>query len=77
MSCVRSEEFDIVCLGQDLGDLSIGLILLAVSLALLCGCLMALVKLLNSLLGEKVKEVIANQVNRDLPGPFSWLTGYL
>jgi len=64
--------------GSDLGDVGIGLILLAVSLVMLCGCLMGLVKLLNSLLGEKVKEVIAEYVNRDLPIPYlGWTTGYL
>ena len=59
-----------------MGDVAIGLILLVVSLVMLCGCLMGLVKLLNSLLGESVKEVIAQYVNRDLPY-LSWLTGYL
>ena len=45
---------------------------------MLCGCLMGLVKLLNSLLGEKVKGVIAKYVNKDLPIPYlGWLTGYL
>ena len=62
--------------GSDLGDVGIGLILLVVSLVMLCGCLMGLVKLLNSLLGESVKEVIAQYVNRDFPH-LSWLTGYL
>merc|ERR1711936_778081 len=39
---------------------------------------MGLVRLLNSLLGEKVKEVIAEYVNRDLPIPYlGWTTGYL
>ena len=62
--------------GSDLGDVGIGLILLVVSLVMLCGCLMGLVKLLNSLLGERVKEVIAQYVNRDIPH-LPWLTGYL
>ena len=62
--------------GSDLGDVGIGLILLVVSLLMLCGCLMGLVKLLNSLLGERVKEVIAQYVNRDIPH-LPWLTGYL
>jgi sodium-dependent phosphate cotransporter len=45
---------------------------------MLCGCLIGLVKLLNSLLGEKVKKVISEQVNRDLPSPYlAWLTPYL
>lgn len=34
----------------DLGDLSVGLILLGISLVLLCGCLVCIVKVLSSLL---------------------------
>lgn len=34
----------------DMGDLSVGLILLAISLVLLCGCLVCIVKVLSSLL---------------------------
>jgi len=64
--------------GSDLGDVAIGLVLLVVSLVMLCGCLLGLVKLLNSLLGEKVKAVISRHVNQDLPLPYmAWLTGYL
>merc|ERR1712183_511374 len=64
--------------GSDLGDLAIGLVLLVVSLVMLCGCLLCLVRLLNSLLGEKVKAVISHYVNQDLPLPYlAWLTGYL
>ena len=64
--------------GSDIGDVAIGLILLLVSLLMLCGCLLGLVKLLNSLLGEKVKAVISRYVNQDLPLPYlGWLTGYL
>ena len=64
--------------GSDIGDVGIGLILLLVSLVMLCGCLLGLVRLLNSLLGEKVKAVISRYVNQDLPLPYlAWLTGYL
>merc|ERR1712038_1135408 len=64
--------------GSELGDVAIGLVLLVVSLVMLCGCLLGLVKLLNSLLGEKVKAVISRYVNQDLPLPYlAWLTGYL
>ena len=45
---------------------------------MLCGCLLGLVRLLNCLLGEKVKAVISQYVNQDLPHPcLAWLTGYL
>merc|ERR1712038_443366 len=64
--------------GSELGDVAIGLVLLVVSLVMLVGCLLGLVRLLNSLLGEKVKAVISRYVNQDLPLPYlAWLTGYL
>ena len=45
---------------------------------MLCGCLMGMVKLLNSLLGDKVKEAIKEGVNKDIPiYGLGWLTGYL
>ena len=65
-------------LEANIGDVSVGLILLAISLVMLCGCLIGLVKLLNSLLGERVKEVISKYVNQDIPVKYlGWLTGYL
>ena len=64
--------------GANIGDTGAGVILLIVSLVLLCSCLMGMVKLLNSLLGEKVKEAIRAGVNKDIPvHGLGWLTGYL
>ena len=64
--------------GADIGDTWAGVILLVVSLVMLCGCLMGMVKLLNSLLGDKVKEAIKEGVNKDIPiHGMGWLTGYL
>uniref|UniRef100_A0A3B4WM07 Sodium-dependent phosphate transport protein 2A n=1 Tax=Seriola lalandi dorsalis TaxID=1841481 RepID=A0A3B4WM07_SERLL len=60
-----------------LSDLSVGLILLAASLAVLCTCLLLLVKLLNSLLKGQVAKVIHKVINTDLPYPFGWLSGYM
>ena len=64
--------------GANLGDSGAGAILLIISLVMLCGCLMGMVKVLNSLLGDKVKEAIKNGVNKDIPVKgLGWLTGYL
>ena len=64
--------------GADIGDTGAGVILLLISLVMLCSCLMGMVKLLNSLLGEKVKEAIRTGVNKDIPvHGLGWLTGYL
>lgn len=46
-----------------LSDLSVGLILLAGSMAVLCTCLLLLVKLLNSLLKGQVAKVIHKAIN--------------
>ncbi|XP_070693298.1 sodium-dependent phosphate transport protein 2A-like isoform X2 [Pempheris klunzingeri] len=61
----------------ELSDLTVGLILLAGSMAVLCTCLLLLVKLLNSLLEGQVAKVIQKVINTDLPYPFGWLTGYM
>jgi len=64
--------------GADMGDTGAGVILLVVSLLMLCGCLIGLVKILNSLLGERVREIIKTGVNKDIPVKYlGWLTGYL
>nr|XP_019934354.1 PREDICTED: sodium-dependent phosphate transport protein 2A-like [Paralichthys olivaceus] len=60
-----------------LSDLTVGLILLAASLVVLCSCLLLLVKLLNSLLKGHVAKVIHKVINTDLPYPFGWLAGYV
>uniref|UniRef100_A0A8K9VA91 Solute carrier family 34 member 2a n=1 Tax=Oncorhynchus mykiss TaxID=8022 RepID=A0A8K9VA91_ONCMY len=61
----------------DLSDLAIGLILLALSLLVLCSCLILIVKLLNSMLKGQVAVVIKKVLNTDFPFPFGWVTGYI
>uniref|UniRef100_A0A3Q4GX98 Sodium-dependent phosphate transport protein 2A n=1 Tax=Neolamprologus brichardi TaxID=32507 RepID=A0A3Q4GX98_NEOBR len=61
----------------EMSDLTVGLILLATSLAVLCTCLLLLVKLLNSLLIGQVAKAIHKVINTDLPYPFGWLAGYI
>ena len=60
-----------------LSDTVVGLIMLIASLVILCGCLMAIVKLLHSMLQGRIAVVIKKTVNNDLPKPFGFLTGYL
>ncbi|XP_078534499.1 sodium-dependent phosphate transport protein 2B-like isoform X1 [Lissotriton helveticus] len=62
---------------SNLPDLAVGLILLALSLLILCTCLILIVKLLNSMLKGQVAVVIKKVLNTDFPFPFSWVTGYL
>ncbi|KAG9269233.1 sodium-dependent phosphate transport protein 2B [Astyanax mexicanus] len=61
----------------DLPDLAVGLILLALSLLVLCTCLILIVKLLNSMLKGQVAVAIKKVLNTDFPFPFAWVTGYL
>merc|ERR1719205_239979 len=45
---------------------------------MLCGCLIGMVKILNALLGTRVKGIIENVINADIPiYGLGWLTGYL
>ncbi|XP_046381147.2 sodium-dependent phosphate transport protein 2B-like [Haliotis rufescens] len=60
-----------------LTDIQAGIILLVVSLVLLCGCLVAMVKLLNSIMKNHVATAIKKMVNADFPGKCSFLTGYV
>jgi len=62
--------------GWGLSDTWLGLFLLAFSLALLCGCLIALMKILNSMLGSRMAEFIQRTINAEIPY-VPWLTGYL
>ena len=64
--------------GLDIGETYLGVILLVIALVMLCGCLIGMVKTLNSLLGDRVKNVIENVINADIPvRGLGWLTGYL
>ncbi|EHH25791.1 sodium-dependent phosphate transport protein 2B isoform X1 [Macaca nemestrina] len=60
-----------------LPDLAVGIILLIISLLVLCGCLIMIVKILGSVLKGQVATVIKKTINTDFPFPFAWLTGYL
>ncbi|XP_004624706.1 sodium-dependent phosphate transport protein 2B isoform X2 [Octodon degus] len=61
----------------NLPDLIVGIILLVLSLLVLCGCLIMIVKILSSVLKGQVATVIKKTINTDFPFPFSWVTGYL
>ena len=56
----------------ELSDLTVGLILLAASLVVLCTCLLLLVKLLNSILKGQVAKIIHKVINTG--GRFNYCT---
>lgn len=62
--------------GWGLSDTWLGLFLLAFSLTLLCGCLIALMKILNSVLGSQMASFITRTINAEIPY-VPWLTGYV
>ncbi|XP_010606777.1 sodium-dependent phosphate transport protein 2B isoform X1 [Fukomys damarensis] len=66
-----------IFVNAQLPDLAVGIILLVISLLVLCGCLIMIVKLLGSVLKGQVATVIKKTINTDFPFPFSWVTGYL
>ncbi|GIY25382.1 hypothetical protein CEXT_815231 [Caerostris extrusa] len=57
-------------------DSTLGLCLLVVSLLLLCGCLVALVKLLHSVLGGPIASLLRRIINVEPPWPYHLLTGW-
>ena len=56
---------------------AIGSILLILSLVMLCGCLILMVKILNSMFQGPVAHLIKRVVNADFPGIFKHFTGYI
>ena len=61
--------------GLGLSDVWLGIFLLVASLSLLCGCLITLMKILNSMLGTQMCIVIQKTINAKIPY-VPWLTGY-
>lgn len=55
----------------------VGLLLLAVSLTVLCTCLIAMVKILSSIFNGPVAKVIQKVVNSDLPGKWKYFTSLI
>lgn len=57
-------------------DSGIGILLLVVALGLLCCCLVAMVKLLHSMLGGPIASLLRRVINAEPPFPYSLVTGY-
>ena len=76
---VETCNFLLSLMGEDglgLNDTWLGLLLLGFSLTLLCFCLIALMKILNSMLGSHMAELIQKTINAEIPY-VPWLTGYI
>ncbi|XP_069947694.1 sodium-dependent phosphate transport protein 2B [Cherax quadricarinatus] len=59
-----------------LTDAQVGIILLIASLIILCTALIAIVKILNSMMKGKMATIIKKTINANIPY-FPWLTGYI
>ncbi|XP_059168414.1 sodium-dependent phosphate transport protein 2B-like [Physella acuta] len=74
---MRIGEFSFKGIYSKLNDKAIGAIMMVISLTVLCLCLVAIVKLLHSLLQGPIALIIKTFINADFPGPLGYLTGYL
>ncbi|XP_059167447.1 sodium-dependent phosphate transport protein 2B-like [Physella acuta] len=79
IDCCRSMigEFLFKGMYSTLNDNAFGAIMLVISLTILCLCLVAIIKLLHSLLQGPIALIIKKFINADFPGPLGYLTGYL
>jgi len=68
---------DFLFANDGLGDVVNGVILLIMSLIMLCGCLIIMVKCLNSLLRGTVARWLQVIINMKFRKPFGWVTGYI
>lgn len=69
--------FESVSRDDGWSDVAVGAVLLVIALFLICACLVAIVKLLHSLLRGQIAHLIRKFVNADFPGKCSYFTGYL
>ncbi|CAG0922126.1 unnamed protein product [Notodromas monacha] len=58
-------------------DTATGGILLAISLVMMSGCLILLVKVLNSILQGQISSSVNRVINMEFAYPFSWAPGYI
>jgi len=76
-NCTSCTTSDFLFADTGLSDAAVGGILLVISLVVLSGCLIGLVKALGSMLKGTVANLIKKIINLDFPYPFGWVTGYL
>ncbi|KAI6180824.1 Progestin and AdipoQ Receptor family [Aphelenchoides besseyi] len=58
-------------------DVTIGILLLIISIGTLLGCLVGIVRIMKSLLAGSVAVFVRRVLDHDCPYPFRFLTGYL
>ena len=65
---------DFLFAATGMSEAAVGTILFIISLVVLIGCLLGMVKILTSLLQGAFKQVIRKAVNTNFPKPFGWLS---
>lgn len=74
---VYSQKCSYLFANTSLSDSAVGAIMLIISLAILCICLVLIVKTLHALLKGQIAVVIRKTFNAEFPKPFTFLTGYV
>ncbi|CBY23931.1 unnamed protein product [Oikopleura dioica] len=74
-SCVQKEQHMFV--NSCMSDEAIGGICFFISFVMMYGSLVGVVKCLKSVLVGSITDLLKNNVDKNLPSPFGWLTDYL
>ncbi|KAK6180805.1 hypothetical protein SNE40_008791 [Patella caerulea] len=76
-TCSKPCEYVFKGLGDHIGEEAVGAILLVVALAILCICLVVIVKMLHQLLRGQLAVLIKKFINAEFPGKLAYCTGYI
>ncbi|CAG5085636.1 Oidioi.mRNA.OKI2018_I69.PAR.g10950.t1.cds [Oikopleura dioica] len=74
-SCIEKEKHMFV--NSCMSDEAIGGICFAIAFVLMYGALVGVVKCLKSVLEGSIQQVLKDNIDKNLPYPFGWLTEYL
>ncbi|KAK6180804.1 hypothetical protein SNE40_008790 [Patella caerulea] len=76
-TCYEPCEYAFKGLDEHIGEEGVGAILLVVALAILCICLVVIVKMLHQLLRGQLAVLIKKFINAEFPGKLAYCTGYI
>ncbi|XP_055957166.1 sodium-dependent phosphate transport protein 2B isoform X2 [Patella vulgata] len=76
-TCYKPCEYAFKGLDEHIGEEGVGAILLVVALAILCICLVVIVKMLHQLLRGQLAVLIKKFINAEFPGKMAYFTGYI
>ncbi|XP_055957264.1 sodium-dependent phosphate transport protein 2B isoform X2 [Patella vulgata] len=76
-TCYKPCEYAFKGLDEHIGEEGVGAILLVIALAILCICLVVIVKMLHQLLRGQLEVLIKKFINAEFPGKMAYFTGYI